>query len=101
MNKKLVFTVKAVSKNSLFSFENFFCVQMSKLKIEYSVVHLPRVVKKFTLLRSPHVYKKSKEQYAFINYKTVFIFDRDVNIDVLKLLLKNTPKTLFFTLSII
>lgn len=43
-----------------------------------SKVSLPRKIKKFTLLRSPHIDKKSREQFEIRTYKRLVIFS-DVN----------------------
>lgn len=38
---------------------------------DYSFFNLPTKKKKFIVLRSPHVYKKSREQFGVYTYKTL------------------------------
>jgi len=45
-------------------------------------VFLPKKIERFTVLKSPHIYKKSREQFEYITYKRVFSFT-----------IVNTPET--------
>ena len=38
-------------------------------------IDLPQKIKKITVLRSPHIDKKSREQFEMKHHKSVFIFD--------------------------
>ena len=38
-------------------------------------IDLPQKIKKITVLRSPHIDKKSREQFEIKHHKSVFIFD--------------------------
>ena len=47
----------------------------SKKKIAIKRIDLPQKKKKFTVIRSPHIDKKSREQFELRHYKSVFIFN--------------------------
>ena len=53
---------------------------------------LPLKNKKITVLRSPHIYKKSQEQFELRNYKTnIIINSKQINVSLLFLeILKNS-----------
>lgn len=48
-----------------------------------SKVSLPRKIKKFTILRSPHIDKKSREQFEIRIYKRLVVFNNTniINLD--------------------
>lgn len=62
---------------------------------KYSLVKLPRKVKKFTIIKAPHVHKKSKEHFEFISYKRLLIISFDLKKDVF-LILSNLPNNVKF-----
>jgi len=45
-------------------------------------VFLPKKIERFTVLKSPHIYKKAREQFEYITYKRIFSFT-----------IVNTPET--------
>lgn len=65
---------KSISIQKILEIANFLGIQ-NIVKLE-----LPYHKKKITLLRSPHIYKKSQEQFEIRNYKTNII----LNINQLK-----------------
>jgi small subunit ribosomal protein S10 len=40
-----------------------------------SLTRLPKKVQKFSLIRSPHVHKKSREQFEIIHYKRLIVLE--------------------------
>lgn len=52
----------------------FYAQSLSELlkNDDYKMVRVPSKKKKITLLRSPHVYKKSKVQYQQVKYSLTF-----------------------------
>jgi len=48
-----------------------------KQKLNYSVIRLATRERKITLLRSPHVHKKSKQQFLLKKHKILFNIDTD------------------------
>lgn len=64
-------------------------------KMHFSLVNMPNRVKKITLLRSPHVYKKAKAQYQEVIYTTTVSFTREEAIEFkLNSIINNLPKTI-------
>jgi len=47
-------------------------------------INIPKKIKKFTLLKSPHVHKKSREQYESIQYKLIIETQKKSYIENLK-----------------
>ncbi len=64
----------------------------TKLNYNFSAIGLPTTIKRITLLKSPHVHKKAKEQFEIRTYKQVFVVREDVNTNCLKFLMLNKPK---------
>lgn len=80
-------------KKELLKVYLIFLIQLiQKLKLKYFIVSPPKRIKKITLLKSPHVHKKAREQFQFCLYKkTVHLKDlRDLNY--LNHVLINKPK---------
>jgi small subunit ribosomal protein S10 len=60
---------------------------------------LPLKNKKITVLRSPHIYKKSQEQFELRNYKTnIIINSKQINVSLL--FLEILKKSSFFGVEI-
>ncbi len=66
------------------------------LKLNSSVFYLPRISKKITLLKSPHVFKKAKEQFELREYKVVIKLDSCElqSLNAIKYVLLNRPKAI-------
>ena len=76
---------------------NLYKIFISKIlkafNIPYNVANLPIKTKKLTLLKAPHVYKAAREQFIIKNYKTLIILKSTIDLNRLKLLILNKPKT--------
>jgi small subunit ribosomal protein S10 len=83
--------LKTVNKKILTIYINFLTKFFKNYNINFSKISLPTKRSKFTLLKSPHVYKKAREQFEFINYKQVFYIYNSENKNLLKFLLYNKP----------
>jgi small subunit ribosomal protein S10 len=45
---------------------------INKINLEkVSIIRLPKKIKKFSLIKSPHVHKKSREQFEIIHYTRI------------------------------
>ena len=77
---------KAISTRKILDIAQFLGIQ------EISKIELPEKKKKITVLRSPHIDKKSQEQFEIRNYKTNIIFKiKQVNTSLIFLeILKNS-----------
>lgn len=65
------------TENCLFSIFSFFKIQKIKQKMN------PKNFKKITVLRSPHIDKKSREQFQIISYKRTLLLNLPSKILVL------------------
>lgn len=72
MNYKL--TLTSNSKNSLSTYLKYITIICKKLKINTNIVALPMTIKKISLLKSPHVYKKAKEHFEIRTYRNFISF---------------------------
>lgn len=51
----------------------FICHKIFEQKVDtFKSISLPKKKKKFTLLKSPHVNKKSKEHFQFLKYQRIY-----------------------------
>ena len=68
-----IFFFKKYFKNYLnFYFNSFYNIKNSKYIIpEISSFHYPQSYNEITILRSPHIYKKSKEKFIHFYYKNI------------------------------
>lgn len=69
-----------------------------RIKSSTSIFILPKQTHKITLLKSPHVFKKSKEPFELINYKAVLTFKDLKNTKMLNYMLLNRPKSILISM---
>ena len=93
MKKRCVeIRIKSIDKN-LNAYFVFISKLLKKLKIKYSRVNLPKKMRKITLLKSPHVNKKAREQFEICTYKMLIkIYIKSQSINFLKFIILNKPK---------
>jgi small subunit ribosomal protein S10 len=68
INIKLKSFEKDFLNNAVFKLQN---VNTAFNKIKYTNTSLPKSIKKFTVLCSPHIDKKSREQFEIRTFKTI------------------------------
>nr|NP_066432.1 ribosomal protein S10 [Ochromonas danica]AAG18398.1 ribosomal protein S10 [Ochromonas danica] len=90
--KKII--VKSNNKNLLECYVRYLKTVI-KIK-EISIVWLPKTIKKITLLKSPHVYKKTKAQYQKVTFKCLIEIKKDIFYSKLIFILRNIPKSIAF-----
>ena len=88
-----ILKIKSVDQNSLIIYKNFLEDVLFKLLIEYKVSNVPATKKRITLLKSPHVNKKSREQFQHTRYKVFFKIKDSLDIRAIKYIISNKPKT--------
>ena len=66
---KLRIYLKSFSKNGINETLKGVIITLSKLKLNFSSISLPTHIKKFCVLRSPHVNKDSREEFEIRIYK--------------------------------
>lgn len=91
-------TLSSSSKKSLNLYIKFLSVMFKNLNINHSVFNLPTTRKRIALLKSPHVYKKSKEHFEIRNFKTILNFNSFIETETLKYLLFSKPKSVILKL---
>ena len=69
---------------------------LKKANYDASITHLPMKTERITLLKSPHVNKKAKEQFETRTHKVVATFKEiTVSSTFLKFIILNKPKQIF------
>jgi len=71
---------------------------LKSLSLKYSIFYLPKEEQKLTILKSPHVYKKAKEQFKIETYKVIISVEQlenDQNLNKLVPFLINKQKAIF------
>jgi len=65
-------TIKLISLNKkiLFLYIKFLRLLFKSINVTYVIFMLPRKKHKLTLLKSPHIYKKSQEHFEISIYKS-------------------------------
>lgn len=94
---KYIYKIKLASVNSflLNNYLNFLKIYLKKfINLNYSMIKLPLQRNILTLLKSPHVNKKAKEQFINIKHNALVIVKCSYEIPI-KLLLLNLPSEIF------
>lgn len=86
------------SKKSLNLYIQFLSIIFKNLNINHSIFNLPTTRKRIALLKSPHVYKKSKEHFEIRNYRITLSFNSFLETETLKYLLFSKPKSVILKL---
>ena len=73
MNNTLQITICSIDKTLLGIYLTFLKNILKKLNVVYTSTNLPLKIKKITLLKSPHVHKKAREQFEIKKFKKLFI----------------------------
>jgi ribosomal protein S10 len=90
MNKVLIYT--STSKEILNFYKNFLILNLKTLNFKYIIINTPIKKKYKTFLKSPHINKRSKENFNLIIYKfKLYIF---FTKKYLKILRFNVPKNI-------
>ncbi len=89
--------IKSSCNYTLKAYVSYLDLLLKGLNINTSVFYLPSSERKITLLKSPHVYKKAKEQFKVATYKIVISVDITNNLSVNQIgyFLINKPKAVF------
>ena len=92
--KNFIIEIKSVDKKTLTIYKKFFLKILIKLDICFNIINLPNKKKIITLLKSPHVNKKAREQFEHRIYKKRFLIKSNVNLKLLKVLTLIKPKNI-------
>lgn len=83
--------IKSIKKEILILYKIFLINILKKQNIEFSITYLPKKKKKITLLKSPHVYKKAREQFEIIKYSLIIKIYTNINSKLFNILITNKP----------
>jgi len=92
MNNTLQITICSIDKTLLGIYLTFLKNILKKLNIGYTYTNLPLKIKKITLLKSPHVHKKAREQFEIKKFKKLFIIKNLKLSKYLVFIFLNKPK---------
>jgi small subunit ribosomal protein S10 len=94
---KIYINVKSLDKILLNIYIKFLTKSLKSLKItNFKIQNLPKVIKRITLLKSPHVNKKAMEQFELRIFKKILVFkisEKSLS-SVVKFFLINKPKSI-------
>lgn len=85
--------IRSLDQESILLYKKFISEIISKLNIPFTTSNMPNKKKRVTLLKSPHVNKKAREQFQINSYKTFFKVQNVISIRILKYIILNKPKT--------
>jgi len=88
----------AVNYRVLNTYSLFLKKILNKLSISFGYIHLPTKTKRLTVLKSPHVHKKAREQFEIKTYNRLLVIPKKITKKHLLFLFTNKPK--FITLSL-
>ena len=89
--------IKSSCNYTLKAYVSYLDLLFKRLNLNVSVFYLPSSERKLTLLKSPHVYKKAKEQFKVATYKVVISVEitNNLSLNQINSLLINKPKAVF------
>jgi small subunit ribosomal protein S10 len=90
--------IKSLDQASILLYKKFITKIILKLNFPFTTSNMPNKKKRVTLLKSPHVNKKAREQFQVTTYKTCFEIESAVHIRILKYIILNKPKTVKISL---
>lgn len=85
--------IKSLNRNSILIYKVFIMRILTELNVPFRIINIPRKRTRITLLKSPHVNKKSREQFQLISHKVIFCILTELNILTLKYIILNKPNT--------
>lgn len=92
MQNNLQLQIYSVDKTLLAIYLNFLKNLLKKLNVVYSFTNLPLKTKKITLLKSPHVHKKAREQFEIQKVKKLISIKDFTKFKYLLFIFLNKPK---------
>ena len=94
MTQSLQIKLNSINQPTLKFYLKFLMNIFQKFHLNYTCINLPTTTKRITLLKSPHVYKKAREQFELHTYKAVLTLLYPKNSQLIKVLILNKPKNL-------
>ena len=93
MNIKIYIVIKSLNIKLLSLYSLYINNILKNLNVSFKLFHKPNKIKRITLLKSPHVYKKHKEQFSVVTYSIVYSLE-GIPLETfwLNFILQNKPK---------
>ena len=85
--------IRSLSKESLSLFKSLVAKTLESANIPYTTFDLPAIKKRVTLLKSPHVNKTAREQFQLTSHRSLITLTIPLNLEIIKFLIVNKPKT--------
>lgn len=101
MSNNIHYELKLIStdKDILNTYSKFLQKIFCKLNIKFKILFLPKQTKRITVLKSPHVYKKAREQFQINSFKKkIFFKNFFLSAIFIKFLYINKPSQVKITL---
>jgi len=89
-------SIKSFNPNSFYAYVKFIKCLLRKLDIDFTQINLPIKKKRITLLKSPFINKKAREQFEIKFYKSMIQIKGELDFFTLKTLLMNKSSTIQF-----
>ncbi len=85
--------LKSNFKKTLELYTYYLEKQLKSTNIDFKLVRLPKRIKRLTILKSPHVNKKARDQYEIRTYSLTFVITKNFQdlSGLLKFVLSNKP----------
>ena len=92
MKKQFLNLIIKSTNKGINIYSTFLISIFKKLKIQYKYIQTPILKKRITILKSPHVNKKAREQFELNIFKKILIIQSKIELKVLKFIILNKPK---------
>ncbi len=85
--------LKSNFKKTLELYTYYLEKQLKSTNVDFKLVRLPKRIKRLTILKSPHVNKKARDQYEIRTYSLTFVITKNFQdlSGLLKFVLSNKP----------
>lgn len=101
MKSLIQINIKSFKQQTLTTYVIFLAKLLKKMNLNFALINVKKKKKRITLLKSPHVHKKAREQFQICLYKKVIQIKSVKTLMHLKYLLLNKPKLLNITIKYI
>lgn len=87
--------LKSNFKKTLELYTYYLEKNLKSTNIDFKIIRLPKRIKRITILKSPHVNKKARDQYEIRTYSLIIVLSQKNSnnkfTNLIKLLLNNKP----------
>jgi small subunit ribosomal protein S10 len=90
----VILKTRSLHKNVLDCYNLFISKLLKKANVNFSLISLPKKKTRITLLKSPHVDKKAREQFESCSHLRVVYIKSNINTDLIKKFTMNIPSSI-------